>query len=116
MNQLPSRNRLLERLAELLAHRDVMEFRGTRDETDAHLLSVPLAPATWADLRALVASASEITPTSDVANAKRWQEIADQRAIEVADLRLALRWCVEHPGECLGDHPAKLKLAKEALK
>ncbi len=45
----------------------------------------------------------------------RWQHIADQRAIEVADLRLALKWCVDHPGECLGDHPKQLARASEIL-
>jgi hypothetical protein len=69
------------------------------------------------DALVLAALRAFATPSAEPSTkAKRWQEIADQRAIEVADLRLALRWCMEHPGECLGDHPAKLKLAKEALK
>lgn len=59
MSNIANRNRLLERLGELLTHRDSLPHRGTRDATDSHLLPVPLAPATWSDLRALVAVASE---------------------------------------------------------
>jgi hypothetical protein len=55
------------------------------------------------------------SPSTPNSASKRWQKIADQRAIEVADLRRALQWCVDHDGECLGDHPTALGRAKAAL-
>lgn len=46
-------NRLLTRLEYMLERRDSMTV-GPKKESDKHLLPVPLAPATWGDLRALI--------------------------------------------------------------
>lgn len=43
-------------------------------------------------------------------------EYADGRLIAAApELYEALEWCVNHNGECLGDHATKLAEANEAL-
>lgn len=36
-------------------------------------------------------------------------------AVPVLSVSTLLAWCVEHDGECLGDHPALLERAKSAL-
>lgn len=58
-------NTLLAVLQEMLLHRDSLEMRAPREDTDKHLLPIPLAPATWADLRELVGPKDLKVPRGD---------------------------------------------------
>lgn len=42
-------------------------------------------------------------------------ELALELAALVGDFCAVIEWCVEHEGECLGDHPARLDIAKRTL-
>ena len=53
-------------------------------------ISVTLHPGTIADFAGSAPSETQPTISVDQIKAKTWQRIADQRAIEVADLRLTL--------------------------
>jgi len=43
------------------------------------------------------------------------QDFTMQLARLCADLAALVEWCVEHDGECLGDHPHILEMAQEIL-
>ena len=43
------------------------------------------------------------------------QDFTMQLARVCADLAAIVEWCVEHDGECLGDHPDILARAQEIL-
>lgn len=61
--------------------------------------------------RACQAHADTLRTGMDFGRDEARREIAQR----IAQLELALEWCVNHPGECLGDHPARLAKAKAAL-
>lgn len=43
------------------------------------------------------------------------EEMAYELAGLVGELSAVVEWCVERDGECLGDNPKQLALAKKAL-